>query len=117
MPALLLAFVSAPGYAGAGACSNCHRAEAEAQGKSAHAHAIARSSSGQPGDWAFGAGEQAITFARRLDPEHYLEEGKSWYRRLNGFAATPGAASAVGTKYRIFDPEAGILRCFACHST
>ncbi len=77
MPALLMAVVSASDYAGAGACANCHAAEAEVQAKSAHAHAIARSSREQPGDWAFGAGEQAITFARRLDPEHYLEEGRS----------------------------------------
>ena len=117
MPALLLAVVSSSDYAGAGVCANCHAAEAEAQAKSSHAHAIARSTAGQPGDWAFGAGEQAITFARRLDSEHYLEEGRSWYRRLNGFAATPGAAATAGTTYRIFDPDAGILRCFSCHST
>src|SRR4029077_18141527 len=30
---------------------------------------------------------------------------------------TPGATSAAGTRYRIFDPSADILRCFSCHST
>ncbi|HEY3835115.1 MAG TPA: multiheme c-type cytochrome [Bryobacteraceae bacterium] len=30
---------------------------------------------------------------------------------------TPGHQNAVGVKYRIFDPSAAVLRCFACHST
>jgi hypothetical protein len=114
--ALLLAAPPAD-YAGAAACATCHRAEFEAQTASAHARTLARSKPPQPGDWAFGAGEQAITFVRRLDPEHYLEEGRSWYRVLDGFAATPGARGAEGTRYRIFDPAGDILRCFSCHST
>jgi hypothetical protein len=115
--ALFLVALSAGDYAGSEACAKCHAAEAEAQRKSAHARAIARSQAPQPGDWAFGAGEQAITFVRRLDAEHYLEEGQSWYRRSNAYRPTPGAAGPAGTRYRIFDPDAGILRCFACHST
>jgi hypothetical protein len=114
---VLLAVMSAADYAGAPACAKCHPAEFAAQSKSAHAFSLARSKPPQPGDWAFGAGGQAITFVRRLDAEHYLEEGQSWYKRLNGFAPTPGAATAEGTRYRIFDPAAGILRCFSCHST
>lgn len=115
--ALFFAAVGAGDYAGSAVCANCHPAEAASQAKSAHAHAIARSQPPQPGDWAFGAGKQAITFVTRLDRENYLEEGESWYRRSNAFGRTPGAKNAAGTRYRIFDPEAGILRCFSCHST
>jgi hypothetical protein len=114
---VLLAIVSASDYAGAPACDKCHPVEFAAQSKSAHAHSLARSTPPQPGEWAFGAGEQAITFVTRVDAGHYLEEGQSWYKRLNGYALTPGAASATGTRYRLFDPAAGILRCFSCHST
>ena len=114
--ALLLVAASAQ-YAGSDVCAKCHPAEAESQARSAHARAISRSKPPQPGDWAFGAGHQAITFVTRLDAEHYLEEGRTWYRRLNAYGRTPGAASDAGRKYRIFDPDAGILRCFSCHST
>ncbi len=114
---LLFAAVPVSAYAGSGACEKCHPAEFKAQSASAHARSLARSKRPQPGDWAFGAGDQAITFVTRVDAEHYREEGQSWYRRLNGFAPTPGATSAAGTSYRIFDPSGNILRCFSCHST
>jgi len=114
---LLLAAATSSDYAGAVACAKCHAAEFEAQSASAHAHSIARSVPPQPGDWAFGAGAQAITFVTRADADHYLEEGQSWYARLKGYARTPGARSDAGTLYRLFDPEGGILRCFSCHST
>jgi hypothetical protein len=52
-----------------------------------------------------------------MGAEHYREEGKTWYRKLNGFGPTPGATIAAGTTYRIFDPSGAILRCFSCHST
>ncbi len=120
MPAavvLLLVALSAGDYAGSQECAKCHAPEAELQAKSGHARAIARSRAPQPGDWAFGAGEQAITFVRRLDADHYLEEPRSWYRRSNAYGPTPGAAGRSGSRYRTFDPDAGILRCFACHST
>lgn len=76
-----------------------------------------RSKPPQPGEWAFGAGLQAITFVSRVEDDNYLELGASWYRRLNGLALTPGHRNAAGVRYRIFDPSAAILRCFACHST
>jgi hypothetical protein len=104
-------------YAGADTCKACHPAEYEAQSKSAHAHALAPSPAGQPGDWAFGAGEQAITFLSRVDSEHYRELGETWYRSLNGYGITPGHRDRAGVTSRIFDPAARILRCFACHST
>jgi hypothetical protein len=116
LPALLMA-ISAQDYAGSTACEKCHPTEFKAQSSSAHAHALDRSKPPQPGDWAFGAGEQAITFVTKVDAEHYREEPRSWYRRLNGYARTPGARTAAGTSYRVFDPSGDILRCFLCHST
>jgi doubled CXXCH motif protein/cytochrome c554/c'-like protein len=115
--ALLLLAASPSDFIGAAACKQCHPAQYAAQSSSAHAQSLARSKPPQPGEWAFGAGAQAITFVTRLDPGHYLEEGKSWYRGLNGYARTPGAQSDAGTRYRLYDPSAGILRCFSCHST
>jgi hypothetical protein len=119
MPAAiaLLFAIAASDYAGSGVCAKCHPAESAQQASSAHARSLARSTAQQPGQWAFGAGEQAITFVRRLDPETYLEEGQSWYRIINAYAPTPGAPTPDGTRYRLFAPDAGILRCFACHST
>jgi hypothetical protein len=78
---------------------------------------MARSKPSQPGEWAFGAGLQAITLVSRVDRDNYLEHGESWYRRRNGMALTPGHQNNSGVRYRIFDPSAAILRCFACHST
>ncbi len=104
-------------YAGAAACAACHPNESKQQAASAHAHALSPSKPGQPGEWAFGAGAQATTFVRRAGPANYMEMGESWYRAINGFALTPGHHNAQGVLYRIFDPSAGILRCFSCHST
>jgi len=104
-------------YAGADACRACHPVEYSLQLGSAHARALARSKPPQPGEWAFGAGSQAITFVEHRDRETYLELGKSWYRRLNAFAPTPGHPRGENTAYRTFDPAAGIMRCFGCHST
>ena len=115
--ALFLAAAHASEYAGAAACRSCHRAEFEAQATTAHAAALARSKPGQPGDWAFGAGAQAVTFVSRVDRENYLEHGESWFTRLGRFGPTPGHRVPGGVRYRIFDPSAGMLRCFSCHST
>ena len=114
---MLSAGICAAQYAGSSACAKCHAAEFAAQSKSGHALALARSSKDQPGDWAFGAGNQAITFVSRLSETDYLEHGETWYRASNSFAVTPGHQNTEGLRYRVFDPSAGILRCFACHST
>jgi hypothetical protein len=117
---LLLAFFPAAiaaDYAGASACAACHRDQFQSQSTTAHARALLPTLTGGPGRWAFGAGAQAITYVRRLDPEYYLEEPESWYRAIDGYARTPGHTSAAGVRDRIFDPAATILRCFACHST
>jgi len=117
LPLHLLVGVTASDYAGAAACAKCHPAQFSAQSSSAHARALAPSKPPQPGLWAFGAGVQAITFVSRLNAETYVEEDRTWYRRLNGIARTPGHKTPGGVQHRIFDPEAGILRCFSCHST
>jgi hypothetical protein len=109
--------ICAAQYVGSQACAKCHVTEFAAQSKSEHALALARSSPGQPGEWAFGAGSQAITFVSRLNETDYLEHGESWYRASNAFAITPGHRNTEGVRYRVFDPSAGILKCFACHST
>lgn len=108
---------AAPNYVGAETCAACHAAESDLQSRSAHAHALAPSAAGQPGDWAFGAGLQAITFVSRVDRDHYRELGQTWYRALNGYGVTPGQPNLDGVSFRLFDPDARILRCFACHST
>lgn len=104
-------------FAGSAACQACHAKEFEQQSKSGHAAALKRSVPSQPGDWAFGAGSQAITFVKRLDSTTYLELGRSWYRATNTYARTPGHPTEADVQFRVFDPDAGILSCFACHST
>ncbi len=104
-------------YAGSATCGRCHAPEFQSQSNTGHARALAHSSKTQPGQWAFGAGNQAITFVSRLNETDYLEHGETWYSASHSFAITPGHQNAEGLRYRIFDPSAGILRCFACHST
>jgi hypothetical protein len=106
-----------PQFSGAAVCRSCHAAQFESQVRTGHARALAKSSTGQQGEYAFGAGIQAITFVSRSDPENYKEHGQSWFRSRNGYSLTPGHKSPTGELYRIFDPSAAILRCFACHST
>jgi hypothetical protein len=111
-------FAASPAdYAGAEACRPCHTANFASQSNASHARALARSMPTQRGDWAFGAGLQAITFVTRIDRESYREDGLSWYRSLNGYAITPGQHDEKGVVFRIFDPAVRIFTCFACHST
>jgi len=78
-----------------------------------------------PIQWAFGAGDQAVTFVGRLDEDRYLEHHFSYYAAVRTLDATPGhrdlpaqsPAEALGLIYRTFDPEARIMTCFQCHST
>jgi hypothetical protein len=75
-------------------------------------------------DWAFGAGQQAVTFVSRLDEDHYVELRTSFYPQV-GLALTPGhhsqhptdVSEALGVRYKIFSPRSEILSCFGCHST
>ncbi len=78
-----------------------------------------------PIEWAFGAGEQAVTFVSRVNAEFYLEHYLSYYAALGTLAPTPGQdaiqpkslAEAPGLLYKTLDQNTGILGCFECHST
>lgn len=78
-----------------------------------------------PVEWAFGAGEQAVTFVTRIDKDWYLEHYYSYYSLLGSLAPTPGQQAlvaktlpeAAGLMYETLDPKTGILGCFECHST
>ena len=113
LAALVPLILHAADYAGSDACKACHPAEYAAQSKSAHARALAK---GEP-EWAFGAGQQAITYVSQIDGDTYLEHGLSYYPATKSKALTPGHATSEGVKYRTFDPSSAILRCFQCHST
>ena len=104
-------------YAGSAACRPCHPAQFAAQSKTAHARALATAPKDAPGQWAFGSGEQAITYVSQVDPEWYIEHGLSFYSKTKSMALTPGHTNSEGVRYRTFDPAANILHCFQCHST
>ena len=78
-----------------------------------------------PLDWAFGAGEQAITFVGQFDTDHYLEHYFSYYAGTHSLGPTPGQIGfpsntlvlASGLLYSTLDPVTGIVKCFECHST
>jgi hypothetical protein len=76
-------------------------------------------------DWAFGAGQQAVTFVSRLNEDFYVELRASYYPAASGLALTPGhqnhqprdLGEALGVQYKTFGPRSEILSCFGCHST
>ncbi|MFN7935674.1 MAG: hypothetical protein U0R19_20255 [Bryobacteraceae bacterium] len=78
-----------------------------------------------PVEWAFGAGDQAVTFVTRINEDWYLEHHHTWYSAIAKMAATAGhealapktLAEAIGLPYKTTDPNTGILGCFECHST
>ncbi|MBS1828094.1 MAG: hypothetical protein JST93_22485 [Acidobacteria bacterium] len=78
-----------------------------------------------PVEWAFGAGDQAVTFVTRIDEDWYLEHHHTWYSAISKMAPTAGhdalapktLAEAIGLPYKTTDPQTGILGCFECHST
>jgi hypothetical protein len=75
-------------------------------------------------EWAFGAGQQAVTFVSQLDEDNYVELRTSYYPD-GGLASTPGHQNhtpqsleeALGVRYKTFSPRSEILSCFGCHST
>jgi hypothetical protein len=75
-------------------------------------------------DWAFGAGQQAVTFVSRLDDDNYVELRTSFYPEAR-LALTPGhqnqhpasVGEALGVRYKTFSPRSEIMSCFGCHST
>src|SRR5437867_1562829 len=82
-------------YVGAKLCGSCHARRLEQQSASGHARALRplaehsllrlfaeevkeRMPSAQ---WAFGAGDQAVTFVSQLDEDSYFEHRFSFYTR------------------------------------
>jgi hypothetical protein len=112
-----IATAAEPSYVGAESCGSCHPAELAEQSQTGHARALRRSTNSEPGDWAFGSGTQATTFVSHVSGETYREHGETWYRATKSFGLTPGHRNAGGVLFRLFDPDARILRCFGCHST
>ncbi|HYM09107.1 MAG TPA: multiheme c-type cytochrome [Bryobacterales bacterium] len=78
-----------------------------------------------PLDWAFGAGEHAVTFVSRVDNEFYLEHSLSYYPDIRSFDLTPRheelpagtLQQAMGQPLRIQSPRFTAVDCFQCHST
>lgn len=78
-----------------------------------------------PIEWAFGSGEQAVTFVSRISKDWYLENYFSYYAAIKSLGPTPGQEilrpekleEAVGLLYKTTDPNTGIVGCFECHST
>ncbi len=76
-------------------------------------------------EWAFGAGEQAVTFVGQVDENRYVEHHFSYYSATGSLGTTPGhrdvpaqgAQDALGVFYETFGAQPSIMRCFQCHST
>jgi hypothetical protein len=78
-----------------------------------------------PIEWAFGSGDQGITFVSQLEQERYIEFSFSWYAATGAMALTAGhpdkqpasLSQALGVVYDAFSTPATIMACFQCHST
>ena len=78
-----------------------------------------------PIEWAFGAGEHAVTFVSRVSDEFYLEHSFSYNPGAGTFALTPrhdalsarNLHEAMGQPIRTLGARATISGCFGCHST
>ena len=129
LPALVTAITAplAGQYVGSQACRRCHAVRFESQSKTAHARALAPATPGSPipeipapknaAQWAFGAGEKAITWVTQTGEETIAEHGLSYYAATKALALTPGHTDSSDLVYRTFDPVGTALRCFRCHST
>ena len=135
--ALFVAALAAPKeveYARAKTCGGCHAELFAVQSASEHAHALHPSrehplagrfaASGATlripnAQWAFGAGDQAVTFVSQLNEDTYLEHHFSYYSATRSLLPTPGhkGVPPSGVLYPTFDPKSRIMRCFQCHST
>jgi tetratricopeptide (TPR) repeat protein len=102
-------------YAGSETCRGCHAARFDSQSKTAHARALAHAEN--QAQWAFGAGEQAITWVSQTGEETIAQHGLTYYAATKALGITPGHADSSDLIYRTFDPVGTALRCFRCHST
>ncbi len=105
----------------------CHADQFASQSRTAHARALAPARPGSPiagipppestAQWAFGAGQKAITWVSQTGEETIAEHGLSYYASTRSLGVTPGHANSNDLVYRTFDPLGTALRCFRCHST
>jgi hypothetical protein len=78
-----------------------------------------------PVEWAFGAGNHAVTFASHVTRDVYLEHSFSYYPASRSFDLTPGHRHvppeslplAMGVLHKVIEPGGGMQHCFGCHST
>lgn len=74
-----------------------------------------------PLEWAFGAGDQAVTFVSRLGPSSYLEHYFTYYSSDKKMSVTPGqeALTALGPMDAagFVHKDLDAAECFQCHST
>jgi tetratricopeptide (TPR) repeat protein len=104
-------------YVGSNACRHCHSERFAQQSHSAHARALSPAQPGSVGQWAFGAGEKAITYVSRTNEDLYVEHGLSYYASTQALGPTPGHKDAAALPYPTLAPGASVARCFRCHST
>jgi hypothetical protein len=79
-----------------------------------------------PLEWAFGAGEHAVTFVSRINDRAYLEHSFTYYTKSQFLDLTPGheklrspttIQEAMGLLYPTQNHAMAIVNCFGCHST
>ena len=66
-----------------------------------------------PMEWAFGTGQQAVTFVTKVNKDWYVEHYSTFYPVLPAWGATPGQAEiqpaslaeAAGRVYPTADPD------------
>ena len=104
-------------YVGSTACRECHSEKFAVQSGSAHARALASAPPGSPGEWAFGAGDKAVTYVSRTGEAWYVEHGLSFYASTQALGPTPGHKDAADLPYPALAPGPSMARCFRCHST
>ncbi len=122
---ILLARFAAGQYAGSESSRGCHPDQFAGHANTGHARSL--SHGGAAGEWAFGAGMQAVTFVSQLDEDHYIEHGLSWYAASKSMALTPGHRTPqgdfqchstgplrLGPGFKIEPSEAGV-QCETCH--
>jgi hypothetical protein len=78
-----------------------------------------------PVEWAFGAGDHAVTFVSKVSNEYHLEHSFSYYPGSRSFELTPRHDAlpantlnqAMGQPIKTRGPGPAIVDCFRCHST
>lgn len=78
-----------------------------------------------PLEWAFGAGDHAVTFVSKVDAGHYLEHAFTYYNGSRTFDVTPrheelrysNLRESMGQVLRSSGAGLTIANCFQCHST